>query len=304
MTDARPRADLIVNLRSTQCPASLEPLAEALAPRWRVHTVPVEEPSRFEEAVKRSADEARLLFIASGDGTLGRSANALVRAGLPVGVIPIGNANDLARGLGVPLDPLEACEALTRARLHRIDLGRANGHGFFNAVTIGIGAAVSRGLDVSTKRRFRRLGQLLRLKEAVQERRPFRAEITDSSGVSSVRSVHIAVGNGRTHGGGLVVGEGARLDDARLALSSVPPSSLWRLAALAPSLVAGRRSAHPRIHTLSDLRFRIQTDRPLDVATDGDVVTRTPVEIESVSGALEVLVPDPTEAPAVEATPR
>ena len=63
--------------------------------------------------------------LVGGDGTLHHLVNSAVGLNAPVGVIPSGRANDFARGLGVPLDPLEACLALRSPRFVEVDLVEA-----------------------------------------------------------------------------------------------------------------------------------------------------------------------------------
>ena len=106
----------------------------------------IERPAHIGSVLKNCRDRIDLVIIGGGDGTLSMAADALVDAQLPVGVIPLGTANDLARTLNLPLDPLAAAEVIAAGRQRRIDLGWVNGTHFFNVATIGLGVGVARRL--------------------------------------------------------------------------------------------------------------------------------------------------------------
>ena len=84
------------------------------------------------------------LAVAGGDGSVGPAAAAAGAAGVPLAVIPTGTANDFARGVGLPDDPLKACRlAATGRRVRALDLGRAGGHPFVNVASAGLAVAAA-----------------------------------------------------------------------------------------------------------------------------------------------------------------
>lgn len=285
------RLVVLANTRSTRYPADLDRLLDPLRERFRVGLEAVERPETFSDRIRAAAPRADALVVASGDGTVARSARELIDAGRPVGLVPIGNANDLARGLGLPTDPAEACALLLDARPAPVDVGLVNGRHFFSAATLGLGARISATMDARSKRRWGRLSQLPGVVSAFRRRRAFRVALEIDGRTHRLRSLHVTVGNGRTIGGGIVIEEQARLDDALLDVSSVRPQSLLSLFTLAPDFWRGRRRGHPRIDTFRARAFRLSTPRPMPIATDGDVVTETPAEFRTLPGAVRFLVP-------------
>jgi diacylglycerol kinase (ATP) len=248
--------------------------------------------------IRRLAGSVDLVVLGGGDGTMNAAAPALMETGLPLGLLPLGTANDLARTLGIPPDLEGAARVIAGGQLRRIDLGEVNGRPFFNVASIGLSVEVTRELTRETKRRWGRLGYAIATCRALWRMRPFSAEIRHGGRVVKVRAIQIAVGNGRHYGGGMTVEEDARIDDGRLDLYSIEFATLWRLLLIYPAFRAGRHGLWREVRTASCTEVEIRTRRPRRVNTDGELVTHTPARFAVRRAALSVLVPAPGTAEA------
>ena len=249
------------------------------------------EAGKLPGLIRELASQVDRVVIGGGDGTLNAAAPGLIGIGLPLGIIPLGTANDLARTLGIPLDPEAAAQVIAAGQVRHIDLGEVNGHPFFNVASIGFGVDLTRALTRDSKRRWGALGYIFAGLRALDRLKPFSAEIVEGGTTRRSRTVHVAVGNGRHYGGGMTISEGASIDDGRLDLYSLEVRSLWRLLLLAPALRNGRHQAWEEIHTLSGDEIELRTRRPRSVNTDGEITTRTPAHFRVLRGALGVYVP-------------
>ena len=240
------------------------------------------------------------LLLGGGDGTINRMLPHLVEAGIPLCILPMGTANDLARTLGLPADPLQALEvALTGAPV-RIDLGRVNDYLFANVASIGLGPKVTERLSGEIKRRLGILGYPRALISAYRDTRPFRCHvILDEDTEYQMRVIHLAVGNGRFYGGGAVVSENAAIDDNRLDLYSLLPISLWRLIQIGLWVKDGQHRELEEVHSLHGRKIQVWTSRRLPVSADGEILTHTPATFEVMPRALSVIVPQATDAPGL-----
>jgi diacylglycerol kinase (ATP) len=284
---------LIVNRKSRQGCADLQPALDI----FRDQGLEIIE-ARGEDAVGRIAEhianhraDIDRVIIGGGDGSMNHAAPALMKAALPLGILPMGTANDLARTLGIPTDLARACEVICAGKLLRIDMGKVNDHYFFNAASIGLGAQVTRHLTSDVKSRWGVLGYARSMYDAFKHARPFSATITCDGKITHVRTMQIAVGNGRYYGGGMNISHDATIDDQRLDLYSLEPLKLWQLIKLAPALRTGHHRKLDAVLVLRGRKIEIHTRRPRSVTTDGELTTRTPARFEVVPKALSVYVP-------------
>jgi len=108
-----------------------------------VDVVECEEPSQIDAVLDRRA--GRTLVLVGGDGSLNTTLTFLWRRGeaedCPIAVIPLGTGNDFARGVGIPLDPVEAARLAVTGRPHAVDLITDDAGGVVvNAMHVGVGA--------------------------------------------------------------------------------------------------------------------------------------------------------------------
>ena len=249
-----------------------------------------EDRRSIDQAIRAQSGEVDLVVLGGGDGTMNAAAAALLDTQLPFAVLPLGTANDLARVLGIPTDPVAAARLVLRGRRNRIDLGRANDRLFFNIATIGLSARLARAMDKQTKKRFGALAYPITAVR-IGLGRPFHVLVRSAQGVLELDAIQIAVGNGRYHGGGIVVHEAAAIDDQLLHLYVLRPQSVAALLARLPWLLRGRHAVTSGVETLTGTEFAVETSERLPVNTDGELTTHTPVRFSVIPEAVEVCVP-------------
>jgi YegS/Rv2252/BmrU family lipid kinase len=229
--------------------------------------------------------------LGGGDGTLSSAAPASIETGLPLGILPLGTANDLARTLELPLDPAAAAQVIVDGELRRIDVGEVNGKPFFNVASLGLSVSLTRELTHDLKQRWGKLGYAVATFRALSQARPFLAAIRSGDEVHKVRTLQIAVGNGRYYGGGIAVETEATIDDGCLNLYSLEFDHLWKLALVYPAFRKGRHGMWKDVRTLSCTEVEIRTGRPKKINTDGEITTETPAQFRVLRRSISVFVP-------------
>lgn len=288
----RRRALLCVNPASRTGALGTE-LADAVLRAGDIHLVEArcDRAADLPARILAHRDEVDCVIIAGGDGTMNAAGPALLETGLPLGVLPTGTANDFARSLGIPTALDAAARVIVEGRTRQIDIGSVNGHHFLNVASVGLAAELAQSLTSERKRRFGRLSYALTALRLLLQAKPFRATLLISGEEIEVRTMQIAVGNGRFYGGGNVVARDARIDDGILDLYSLEFSQIWRLALMLPTFKSGAHGMMREVRTARGGSFRVLTRRPRSVNADGELVTKTPALFTQQAAALEVYVP-------------
>lgn len=286
------RALVLINPKARRGAEAKEAVAERLtAAGLAVRLEPFENLPEIARDIVRLRQEADLIVVCGGDGSVSSSAVAVMESGLPLGIIPLGTANDLARTLSLPMDIDGAAEVIAAGRTRAIDVGTVNGHAFFNVASIGLSADLARGLDPQTKKRLGRVGYAVAAARVLAGARRFRARIVEKGVRIQAHSYQIAVGNGRHYGGGNVVEATAAIDDGRLDLYSLEMVRLWKLALMLRSFRSGTLGAWDEVRTARCIEFDIETDKPMPVNADGEIVTSTPAHFRVHPKAITVFAP-------------
>jgi diacylglycerol kinase (ATP) len=271
-----------------------------------------------------SANEADVILLFGGDGTIHRHLGQLVRLGLPVLVVPAGSGNDFARALRLVRvrDSLMAWRRFCAGadNLRRVDLG------VISAVEIAGGSPVphgpwyfcsvaSIGLDAEVARRANRLarwvrghgGYLLSLAPAIFTFAPVPMKILtpveDAAGgnkggnnndhcwtTRSAQSTLLAAfANTPSYGGGMRIAPHAKMDDGLLDVCIVGSIDPFKLFCMFPTIYGGQHLKIKKVEYFQTGRVRVETEHPLDVYADGEYVCPTPIKVAVQRAALTVV---------------
>jgi diacylglycerol kinase (ATP) len=258
-----------------------------------------ESPKSFSDRIREHGQKVDLVVIGGGDGSVNAAIVALLDTHLPLGVVPLGTANNLAKTLGMAQSMPEACATIAEGHLREIDLGCVNGNYFLNVAGIGLSANVNREVPKTLKRRWGVIAYAVTALRLILKQRRFRAAIhwQDSEGkLNSVRvkTYQITVCNGRYYGSGLTVAADAAIDDQRLDLCSLEIQHWWQAFLILPALLRGEFATGQGIRTLNAQEIRIVTRKPYAIDTDGELTTMTPAHFKILPKAIAVYVPAPS----------
>ncbi|BAZ31953.1 diacylglycerol kinase catalytic region [Cylindrospermum sp. NIES-4074] len=287
-----PRALLLVNRHARQGEKSLTEAIDCLKTLgFDLIEESTEDAKHLGDIIKRYQKEIDLVIAGGGDGTLNAIVDAIVDTQLPLGVLPMGTANDLARTLGIPNSLPEACKIIASGHLRRIDLGWVNGKHFFNVASLGLSVKITQRLTKEVKRRWGIFAYAATALQVIWESRPFQAEIRINGTSFRVKTVQIAVGNGRYYGGGMAVVHDAAIDDQRLDLYSMEIENWWQIILLLPAMRQGRHIYSRNVRVLEGKEIEVFTRKPRPINTDGEITTYTPALFRVIPKAISVLVP-------------
>jgi YegS/Rv2252/BmrU family lipid kinase len=257
-------------------------------PLWLETTL--EEPG---EELARAAVQAGvdLVLASGGDGTVTSCAAGVAGTGVPLGVLPIGTGNLLARNLGLPLGLEAALTVSLTGADRKLDVGTVNGHTFVAMAGIGFDAEL---LDSTGEPLKRRLGWAAYVLSGLGHMwaRPVRATLrADGGPLLRRRASCVIVGNVGSLQGGLRLLPDAKPDDGRLDLLVMTARGWAGWLALTADVLL-RRSPTGRIARVAFTELRVDLDRPQLWEADGEVMgTTRHLTIAVQPGKLLVRVP-------------
>jgi diacylglycerol kinase family enzyme len=236
------------------------------------------------------ADRADVLIAAGGDGTVTTVAQIAMRRGLPIGIMPAGSTNIVARDLGIPGDPGGAARLIFGPHARRsIDLGLCNDRWFLHMGGSGIDSRLFLSTNQSHKKR---LGWKAYLLPALRNifGPPARFTLTTEHGTVSVISplVLVAIGGSILRPELQIAPDIAR-DDGYLDVFIFTPKGANKVAETGLKLLS--RQSSPYITRIRCKRLEMDADPTMPVEIDGDVVTLTPATFTIEPLALQVIVP-------------
>jgi YegS/Rv2252/BmrU family lipid kinase len=233
---------------------------------------------------------ARLVMAWGGDGTINEVASALAFGEVPLGLVPAGSGNGLARQLGVPKKAADAIRLAIAAEPRRIDVGELNDRLFVNAAGIGIDAHVASRFNENYGRRG--FPMYVRVTAtALVTYQPNEYTITAAGQRTQVRAVLVTAANSAEFGNGACIAPGARVDDGLLDLVVLEERSRLRTIVNLPRLFTGTVQRVPGCTITRVDRAMIESDRPMTFHVDGEPVAGgTSLRLRVHPGALYVSV--------------
>ncbi|UBF27372.1 diacylglycerol kinase family lipid kinase [Kovacikia minuta CCNUW1] len=273
-------------------------------------TKPDESPRVIaQQAVQEGYD---LVIVGGGDGTVSEVAKGLLDAPIPLGIVPFGTYNNIARSLDLPIDIKEACQVLSQGQIKQIDVGLANDeHYFFEAAGVGLDAILFPLGEEIKGGRWGRLFQAfqlaagyrpqpmqLRLDRPLAEartrpipRRQFLQRRIANRSQIQIQALLVVIANGPYYGTGFMVAPDAVLDDGLLTVTIYRGFSKWELVRHFWSISRGQYHYNPKIETYQVATISLTAKARLPVHADGQSIGEVPVTFKVAKQALKVMVP-------------
>ena len=205
-----------------------------------------------------------------GDGTVNEVLNGLDGSDVPMGIIPLGTANDFARQAGIPLDADHAMDVILQRKPVRIDTAELNGRRFLNVSTAGVGAEATAETPPEAKEQLGMLAYAITGVRKLADLQPQRARFTGPGFEHEGEFFIFAVGNGRATGGGTIITPRARVDDGLLDLCIVEAMPVAEFARFVLSIKKGEHVGDPRVKYVQLPSILVEAAGPVTVNVDGE----------------------------------
>jgi YegS/Rv2252/BmrU family lipid kinase len=242
------------------------------------------------ERALRAAEADEIPVVISGDGLIGAIGGALAGSDTPLGIVPGGRGNDLARVLGIPSEPEAAVAMLAAGEARRIDVGEVNGKRFLGIVSVGFDSEANR---LANETKWLR-GNLVYAYAGLRTLLGWKpARFTVRAGEERLRftGYSVSVANSRAFGGGMFIAPDADLSDGEFDVVTVGEHGKLRSLTILPKVFKGTHVEEDEVRVFRASRLELNASRPFPVYADGEHLTDLPATLRVLPQALSVIVP-------------
>ena len=239
---------------------------------------------------RAAAETGEIPVVMSGDGLIGQVGGALAGSETPLGMIPGGRGNDLARVLGIPREPAGSVAVLAQGEERRIDVGEVNGRHFLCIASCGFDSDANRIANEARLVRgnlvyaYAALRALIAWKPAV-----FTLEL-DGERIENV-GYSVAVANSKAYGGGMFIAPDADLADGRFDVILTGEGGKLHFLRNLPKVFKGTHVQNEEVRVMRATEVAIDAARPFAVYGDGEHLADLPARLRTLPGALRVIAP-------------
>jgi YegS/Rv2252/BmrU family lipid kinase len=250
----------------------------------------VEDPSKLSDEVRKAVEaKTPMVIVGGGDGSISSSVDYLVGTNTVFALLPLGTANSFARTVNIPLDVPGAVRVITDGQRKQIDLGMIDDDYFANCAAIGLSPLIAESVPHGLKKWLGRPGYLAWAAIQMARFKPFHLTITEGEQVTKMDALEVRIANGRFHGGAELVE--TAVDDGEIVIQVIEgrlPLKLlwsWGMSLGGPGQVKGT------VREFRGRQFRIETDPPLSISIDGEVLAKTPVAAKVARRVISMAMP-------------
>jgi lipid kinase YegS len=281
----------VIHGSRAELPATRELIDRVRGEGHRVDPCITYTPGDAERFARDGAEEGATVVALGGDGTLNEVVNGLDGHDVPLGIVPMGTANDFARQMGIPLEPDHAMDVILARKPVRIDTAELNGRRFLNVSTGGVGAEATAETPAEAKEALGPVAYAITGVRKLAALEPRHATFAGPNFRLECGFFTFAVGNGRTTGGGTVITPLARLDDGLLDLVVFETMSRRDVPAAIMRVRRGEHLEAEGVHYAQLPEVCITSAEPLSVNVDGEPLSAARLEYRARALDLRVHLP-------------
>lgn len=256
----------------------------------------------IEAARKEIAKKPDAFIVVGGDGMVSLGVNLLAKTKVPLGIVPSGTGNDMARSLGIPFDNTEAAVETLVAALaagartidaglihHFSESGEKKETWFACALSAGFDAVVNERANTMTRPKGPSRYIIALVLELITLK-PIEYTLTLDGVVTRTKAALISIGNAVSLGGGMKITPDAKLDDGLFDVLVVQPLGRVAFMRIFPRVFKGEHVTDPRVSIYRAKRVAIES-AGIAAFADGERLGLLPIDVEVVPNALRVLAP-------------
>jgi diacylglycerol kinase (ATP) len=230
-----------------------------------------------------NANDCQGVISVGGDGLAHLVLQLVVPRKIAFAPMPAGTGNDIVRTLGWSLDDITSyLDRVTQESAQPIDLGNVDSEWFAAILSTGFDSVVNeRANSLSWPKGPQRYNVAIAME--LPRFQPLRYEIELDTEKISTEAMLIAIGNGRSYGGGMYVCPQAQLNDGLFDVMILEPVSKVEFLKVFPKVYSGSHISHPKVKMMRSSKVKL-TAKAIAYA-DGERIGPAPISAECIRGA-------------------
>ncbi|QAA34616.1 MULTISPECIES: YegS/Rv2252/BmrU family lipid kinase [Clostridium] len=250
----------------------------------------INKESDISEALHDIDEDYYYILVAGGDGTVDSLVNAMKAKNidLPIGILPVGTANDFAKFLDIPSAVGEACKRILESEPTPVDIGKINDKYFINVASTGLFTDVSQKTDENLKNMIGKLAYYLKGLEQLPNFRKLKVKISSKELEYDGYMYLMLVFNGQT-AGNFNLATRADVMDGYLDVIIFKAVSIKDLIPLFIRVIRGEHLDDPKVIYYKTKELTIETDEDIVTDIDGEKGPGFPLHLQCIEGGIKVL---------------
>ncbi|KEI14274.1 MULTISPECIES: YegS/Rv2252/BmrU family lipid kinase [Clostridium] len=251
----------------------------------------ISKESNLKDALKNIDESFKYILVAGGDGTVDSLVNCMksLKIDLPIGILPVGTANDFAKAIGISRNIKKACEQILNSEPIPLDLGKINDKYFINVASTGLFTDVSQKTDVNLKNTIGKLAYYVKGIEQIPSFRKLKIKVTSDHMEFDDNMYLMLVFNGKT-AGNFHLAYKADLTDGLLDVIIVKAGMIKDIIGLFIKILKGEHLEGIRgITYFKTDKLTIECYEDIVTDIDGERGPDFPVTIRCIKGGIKVL---------------
>ncbi|MEO2508919.1 YegS/Rv2252/BmrU family lipid kinase [Clostridium paraputrificum] len=244
----------------------------------------------IDEAFDIIDKDYKYVLVAGGDGTVDSVVNAMMNRGidLPIGILPVGTANDFGKFIGIPSDVTKACKQILESEPKAVDIGKINDKYFINVASSGLFTDVSQKTDLNLKNTIGKLAYYLKGIEEIPNFRRLKVHLKSKEVDFDGEMYLILVFNGQT-AGNFKLATRADVNDGYLDVIMIKAVPIIEILPLFIKILKGEHLDSDKVIYFKTDDILIESEEDIVVDIDGEKGPDFPLRIRCIKGGMKVL---------------
>lgn len=251
----------------------------------------IQKGENIEVAFEDIDEEYEYILIAGGDGTVDSVVNKMMKKNidLPVGILPVGTANDFGKLLGIPSDVEEACNRIvTTIEPKAIDIGTINDKYFVNVASTGLFTDVSQKININLKNTLGKLAYYIKGIDEIKNFRKLKVKLSSNEYNYEGYMYLMLMFNGKT-AGNLNIANRASIEDGKLDVVLFKPVPIIEIFPLFLKVLRGEHLDSNKVLYFKTDDLLVESDEGIGTDIDGEKGPDFPLRVKCIKGGLKVL---------------